>query len=616
MQKKLCAALGTYFLQSSVQWPRPLLHIAASLAHGDFVSEVRFLCTELSTSSTDLWQDQLSASHDAINQYLPALRDSQIILLLWLSGQLATDGAKVDSTNPACERIYEQMQILVRDVSILIENALHRPASQISSDVKKECLVCFLNWVNYAQPMWPTKPEALEHLRRLVPGLSMLLLDPRLEHEAMDIFRDVLETYTTFFQPQHMTTLAEIIFNNVRPRMLQSLHEQEPEVISVAQFVIAYGIANIQQIVEQPENEIMSKAPLALIMAILEAPGYPGDDDEASLHSIEFWNTYIEYVNDITYSSADIETPLHWVSSARSTCMSLTHLLWQKMRTPDAETANEWTEAESEGFKEFRMDASDLMLSIYVFLGVEMLQSLVTIILSALEHGQWQELEAALFAVNTLADNVLADQTAENTLTPVFSSSLYRIVGDFSQAMPTQARRTAVDTLGSYGAYIERHAEFLPDTLRFLFASLENPGLYLSAAKSIAELCSTCRASLTNELDGFLAQYNNFAQGETSEPYTNEKVIGAIAAIVQAVQPESAKARPLSALLDIIEGTVGNARDQSNPELLELWGASAIECLAAVGKNMQSEEDGPIDLSNDNTAPVDKKSFWQTTDGT
>ena len=564
---------------------------------------------------TDLWQDQLSPSHDAINQYLVALGDTQIISLLWLSGQLATDGARVDSTNQTSDRVHKQMELLVQDASTLIEHALSRPASQISSSVKRECLVCFLNWVNYAQPMWPKNPQALEHLRRLVPSLSMLLMDPQLEHEAMDIFRDVLESYTTFFQPPHMQVLAEIICNNIRPRMLQSLQHQEPEVISVAQFVIAYGIANIQQIVEQPDNETMSKAPLSLIMAILEAPGYPGDDDEVSLHSIEFWNTYVEYVNEETYSSADIKTPLHWVSSARSTCMSLTHLLWQKMRTPDAETAIEWTEAESEGFKEFRMDASDLMLTTYVFLGVEMLQSLVTIILNTLEHKQWQELEAALFAINNLADNVLENQVAEGTLTPVFRSSLYRVVGDFSQDMPTQARRTAVDTLGQYGAYIERHAEFLPDTLRFLFASLENLGLYLSAAKSIAELCSTCRASLTGELDGFLAQYNNFAQSETSEPYTNEKVIGAIAAIVQAVKPESAKVRPLSALLDIVEGQLATARTAPNAELVEIWGVSAIECLAAVGKNMQTEDDAPIDLDDDNTAPVDKKSFWQTTEG-
>ncbi|KAM3417175.1 hypothetical protein BST61_g5436 [Cercospora zeina] len=585
-------------LIAPVPWARPLLHLAASMAQGDFVDS-----------------DQLSASHDAIALYLPLLAESQLVTLLWLAGQLATDGAKVDSTNAASDEVHLQMETIVQDVSKVVDHAMSRPSAPHSQRVRADCLSCFLNWVNYAQPMWPAKPEALEYLRRLMPSLTKLLVEPELEHDAMEVFRDVLESYTTFFQPQYMEILANIVFNHIRPRLLQALQEQEPEVISIAQLVIAYGVANVQQIVEQPENEMGSRVPLSLIMAILKAPGYPGDDDEASLHSIEFWNTYIEYVNDVTYSSPSIKTPLVWVSSARATCMTLTNLLWQKMRTPDAETAKDWTDAESEGFKEFRMDASDLMLSIYVFMGAEMLQSLVTIIIKALEQQQWPELEAALFCINTLADNVLEDSDAESMLTPIFRSSLYRVVGDFSQSMPTQARRTAVDTLGSYGAYIERHAEFLPDTLRFLFASLENPGLYLSAAKSIAELCSTCRNSLTGELDGFLAQYNNFAQGETIEPYTKEKVIGAIAAIVQAVQPESAKAGPLSALFDIVDGMVANARAAPNPELAEELCVSAVDCLAAVGKNMQSEDDAPIDLYEDDAAPATKDTYWQTAEG-
>ncbi|CAK1366342.1 unnamed protein product [Cercospora beticola] len=598
VRKKLCGALGTYFLQTPVQWARPLLHLAASMAKGDVVETA-----------------QLSASHDAISQYLPVLAESQIVTLLWLAGQLATDSAKVDSTNAAEEEVHTQMETIVQDVSKIIEHAMSRPSAPYSQRIRADCLACFLNWVNYAQPMWPAKPEALEYLRRLIPSLAQLLIEPELEHDAMEVFRDVLESYTTFFQPQYMEILANIIVTHIRPRLIQALQDQEPEVISIAQLVIAYGIANIQQIVEQPENEMASRVPLSMITAILEAPGYPGDDDEASLHSIEFWNTYIEYVNEVTYSNPSIKTPLIWVASARATCMTLINLLWQKMRTPDAETAKDWSDAESEGFKEFRMDASDLMLSVYVFLGAEMFQSLVTIILNALEQQQWQELEAALFCVNNLADNVLEDSDAESILTPVFRSPLYRVVGDFSQGMPTQARRTAVDTLGSYGAYIERHAEFLPDTLRFLFASLENPGLYLSAAKSIAELCSTCRSSLTGELDGFLAQYNNFARGETSEPYTNEKVIGAIAAIVQAVKPESAKAGPLSALFDIIDGMVANARAALNTETTEELCVSAVDCLAAVGKNMQTEDDSPIDLYNDDAAPANKQTYWQTSEG-
>lgn len=535
--------------------------------------------------------------------------------MLWLSGQLATDATKVETTSPASAQVHDQMELLVQDASRLMHYALDQPVGPNTTKVKAESLVCFLNWVNYAQPMWPNKPDALQYLRQLVIPLASLLTDELLQSEAMDVFRDILESYTSFFQPQHMDLITTIIREHVQSRLVQGLRDMEPEVLPVAQLVIAHGIANIQQIVEHPEKDATT---LQLIFAILQAPGYPGDEDEVSIHTIEFWNTYIEFVNEVTYSNTSTETEQSWVNQAKTTCTSLTTLLWQKMKTPEAEVAKEWTDAESEGFKEFRMDASDLMLSVYLFLGSGMLQQLVDLALGALQNQEWQDLEAALFCINTLADNVLEEQAAEDMLLGIFRSPLYRIVGDFNVTMPTQARRTAVDTLGAYGQYIERHAEFLPDTLRFLFASLENPGLYLSAAKSIALLCSTCRTSLTGELDGFLAQYNRFAQSETSEPYTNEKVIGAIAAIVQAVSPDSAKAQPLCALLDIVDGMIASARqygEQSNSAMAETLGVSAIDCLAAIGKNLQSEDDTPVDLYEDTPHSKDQNSYWLSQEG-
>ncbi|KXT04915.1 hypothetical protein AC578_3430 [Pseudocercospora eumusae] len=598
VRKKLCAALGTYFLKSPIPWNRPLLHLAASFQQGDALQE-----------------EQLPAAHDAFDQFLPLLSESQLIIMLQLCGQLATDATKVDTTSPESAQVHNQMEQLVQDASRLMRSALDRPMRPLSGKVKAETLVCFLNWVNYAQPMWPSKPDALQHLRQLVVPLVGLLTDELLQFEAMDVFRDILESYTSFFQPQHMDVITTVIQEHVQSRLLQGLQDMEPEVLPVAQLVIAHGIANIQHIVENPEQ---NGATLQLIFAILQAPGYPGDEDEVSIHTIEFWNTYIEYVNDVTYSNTSTETQQPWVMQAKATCTNLTAVLWRKMKTPEAEIAKEWTDAESEGFKEFRMDASDLMLSIYVFLGSGMLQQLINLALNALQSQNWQDLEAALFCINTLADNVLEEQAAEDMLLAIFRSPLYRIVGDFSISMPTQARRTAVDTLGAYGQYIERHAEFLPDTLRFLFASLENHGLCLSAAKSIASLCSTCRSSLTGELDGFLAQYNRFAESETSEPYTNEKVIGAIAAIIQAVTPDSAKARPLCALLDIVDGMIASARQfgqQSNPDMADVIGTSAIECLAAIGKNLQSEDDTPIDLYEDQVKPKDQQSFWLSQDG-
>ncbi|SMY26717.1 unnamed protein product [Zymoseptoria tritici ST99CH_1A5] len=601
VRKKLCGALGTYLLQSSTPWQRPLLHLAASFHRGDAVPE-----------------DQLSSAHDAISQFLPLMSESQLVTLLWLSSQLATDGTKMDTTTPAHAKLHQQMEQLVDDASKVMQHAVMVPVTQMetSFNLRGQLLSCFLNWINYAQPMWNTKQDALEHLRQLVPALATLLTIPDDNYaEALDVFRDVLEGYTSFFQPQHMELLASIVGQHVGPQMLEQLQAADPEVLPLAQFVIAYGVANVQQVVEQPDNEHGSKMILQLLLAILEGPGFPGDDDEVSILSIEFWNTYIEYVNDAVYSMNQNEAPPAWLERDRETCLTLTVRLWSKLRTPPAEISNNWTQGEDEAFREFRIDAADLMLSLYLRLSSDMLQQFITIALQSLQQQDWQDLEAALYCINTVADNVLENEPGEKLLAQLFSSPLFKVIADFSLPVPSVTRRTAVDLLGSYGAYIERHAEFLPDTLRFLFASLENVGLSLSASKSIALLCSTCRSSLTGDVNDFIEQYKRFATGETSEGYTNEKIIGAIAAIIQAMTPESAKAQSLSALLDIVDGMVENAKQLSNPADAHDLGVSALECLASMGKNLQIPDDVPIDVYDDDEKPVDPNNYWSSSPG-
>lgn len=264
----------------------------------------------------------------------------------------------------------------------------------------------------------------------------------------------------------------------------------------------------------------------------------------------------------------------------------------------------------------YRQDASDLMLSIYVLLRNQMLQQIIRLTLSSLQESQWRGVEAGLFCLNNVAENVMEDQESEDSMGPVFQSSLFREIADFSQPIPAQARRTAVDMLGSYGLYIEKHPEFLPDTVSFLFAALEKGGLANVAAKSIASLCSACRANLTGHLSGFLEQYRRFLDSPTCETYTKEKVIGAIAAIIQALQPESAKAEPLLALLEYVHKDIASAKQHaanSDPEMTELVGVSALECLASIGKGLQVPDDVPVVL--DAETPMGTGNFWATEPG-
>ncbi|KXL48441.1 hypothetical protein M433DRAFT_63187 [Acidomyces richmondensis BFW] len=598
--KKLCSALTTYFLRSPMIWKCPLLHVAVSLQRGEVIPG-----------------DNIQTGAD-ISSILQPLDLHQIVALLWFSGTLADELGRTEIHTPSNGRLHTQMESIVQEASGLMLHAFTSSLDDDAKMAKKESLKSFSNWVDYAQPVWPSKPECLQYLRDLIPTALQCMVDPVLQVSAMNCFREILESYTSFFKPSHMESLAIVISDKLQPTFLELLGQRHPEALNYGQMVIAFGNANVQHVVENPDDMAGSITVLKLHFEILRSPGHPGDEDELSSLSIEFWNTYVEYINDVIFSKGADDPEPSWLSYARTVLTQLIELLWAKMWTPQAEVAKGWSDAESEAFKDFRVDATDLMLSIYVCCGNDMLKRLVLLALRSLEANEWRAVEAALFSLNALSDNMMENDRSDGILDSIFSSNLFRDAGDFSKNIPSQARRTAIDMLGNYGQYLESHAEYLPDAVRFLFSSLEMAHLANTAAKSIATLCSTCRSSLTNELDGFLLQYKRFLSGPTSDPYTKEKVIGAIAAIIQALKSEEAKAQPLLALLENVERDVEASKSYAaagDTEMADLTGVTALHCLASIGRGMQVPADIPIDIYDDDQKPEDRSNFWNTEEG-
>lgn len=597
--RKLCSTLVTFFTRAPLRWQKPLYHLLCSFRHGDALSS-----------------DEMTSINMPSSELIPALSITQLLSLYTFSSTLADEIGKIEFSYPSQAGLHVQMEKEVIDASILMRHGLQSGADQ---KLRGEALRCFLTWANYAQPIWPTKPDTLQYLQDLLePAIQCLLLDDA-DADALDVFIDLLESYTSFFQRHHLDALASIIRSHFGPQLEESLREQGAVYNPAGQLVVSYAIAVIEDIVEKPDGE-RAQVTLPLLAAILKAPGHPGEDDELSTITIEFWNTYIEYVNDELFSQEAHDNAPDWLPSAKSITSEITTLLWRKMFTPPGEVTQQWGDAEKDAFRSFRTDATDLLVSMYLFLTSDMLQQLVQLALEALQQQQWRALEAAMLCLNALADNVLEDQMSDDYLAPLFTSGLFRTMGDFTQKIPTQTRRTGIDMLGNYGPYIERHPESLPDAVRFLFASLETAAFANISAKSIALLCSTCRHNLTGELDGFLAQYHRFLGGPTSDPYTKEKVIGGVAAIIQALSPESAKVAPLSALLENVERDVAFAKETmaagGDVELAQLTGVTALQCLASVGKALQVPDDVPIDLyDDDDNNQNEKANFWISEEG-
>lgn len=473
--------------------------------------------------------------------------------------------------------------------------------------------------------MWPTKPEALEHVRSISPSVFRYLISENdLESEALDVVRDILDTYTSFFRPEDMQLLGQVIVSRLGPRMLELFQEEQfDEAADFGEVIVAYSKAVVQDIMYSPTSDHSQYLFTLLGDKILREPkSWPGWNDSLSASTVDFWNTYVELVID-TQFSLDLNAPRpSWLAPAKDVLPGVVDALCFKMQIPPTEITDCWEDQEKSLYREFRTDATDCVGSMFVLKGSEIQIQLVQLLLSSLKAKAWRPLEAAMYCLSMLVDNILEGNSDQTPLASVFGSSLFREVADFTQQIPPQTRRTAVDMLGYYGDYIEQHAEYLPDALRFLFASLEAPALANSSAKSIALLCSACRQSLTSELDGFLSQYQRFLQSSTCDSYTKEKVVGGIASIIQALQPESLKIRPLMALLDNVSQDAERTRqymEAGDPESAESTGVSALTCLASIGRASQVPEDVPIlldDDENDAQAAKEKAEVWSSAEGT
>lgn len=316
-----------YFVRSPEPWESPLLHLAASFHRGDAVPP-----------------NEAEASN--MNSLVTSLKPFQLQALLWFAGMLAEEVGRVDANVHTHAKFHAQMEHIVRDASTLMSWSFQ----QNGSFVKAEALRSFLTWINYAQPVWPRKPEALQYLRDLIGRATECLFDRELFQEALDIFRDILESYTSFFRPEDMEMLARVIYEYIRPSLESALFERESDGQHVlyGQFIIAFGCANIQQVVEDPDDQFGSRSIVKLHLDMNAADGYPGDDDQLSAQSIEFWNTYIEYVNDVLFSKdSDDPDPL-WLSRAKTVLMQAFQQLWKKMLTPPSTVAQHWSDDEHE----------------------------------------------------------------------------------------------------------------------------------------------------------------------------------------------------------------------------------------------------------------------------
>lgn len=152
--------------------------------------------------------------------------------------------------------------------------------------------------------------------------------------------------------------------------------------------------------------------------------------------------------------------------------------------------------------------------------------------------------------------------------------------------------------------------------LNYLFTTLSAPSLARNASKSIAQLCSSCRDTLTGELSTFLYQHEVFTNTPPADDLAKERVVCAISYVIQAVETEEEKERPVTILLGLIQKDVQICLSLVRQGQFDTGKDAALlvlRCLTSMGRGLQVPDDIPIVLeAEDGNSPP---SFWEQEKG-
>jgi hypothetical protein len=476
----------------------------------------------------------------------------------------------------------------------------------------------------------------LSPLKTLTKIAITCLVQSDMYEVTVELFSDILANYSRFLDEEDLQILFEL-FNSPWSserygRLVQG--DFEFDSLQYGQLMLAFGDATVQDLARK--EDVSSQQFLSALSGLLTAKGYAVAEDRIFVPALEFWSTFVEVLIDSLYSDEGIvpevsgrvegnsqftehgvlgETQQRaaesWFSAARSHVMQAIESCWRKIQFPPPEVFATWDSVDRVGFADARKDVADLLQSSYTLTGTLLFSLFANMTLKSLARGSWEELEASLFCIGALADCIDED-ACDSLLASIFSSSLFDVLANKNIQSPLRTRQTTLTLIGQYDGYFERHTESLPSALIFLFEALKTPALASTASRSVYSLCSSCRRALTGDVNVFLQQYGDLASQRNLDGLVKERIVGAIAAIIQAVPTEEERKRLTSQLIQYVQIDFEHCLKftaTNNLEEAEAVGLEALRCLASIAKGLQAPGDVPVDLDNTEGSDVSAQ-FW------
>jgi hypothetical protein len=373
--------------------------------------------------------------------------------------------------------------------------------------------------------------------------------------------------------------------------------------------VLAYGEAQMENLLENTTSNEKGPAAreiLEIMQELLRCEGYPELEDEVIPRALEFWNAFVEFVED----SISEGTGSAWIEYANQHVIRMAQQICAKVKLPSWEEWEALSVEERRMLRDFRTDVKDLLQSSYRIVGTSLVEFFVNKAFEGTSKLDWHEAESALFCLVALEASL--ETKNDQLFTSLFESQLYTLV--LEDQDPSQiTRRTAIDLLGQSTMVFKRNTQYLPAALNFLFPSLQHPKTSDQASRSIYSLCSTCRKELVPELNTFLTQYELFISLANVSEFAVERISGAIGVLLQALPLLSQTISGVETLLKYVAGGLASAKDFLSKGQIDegrMIASKSMRCLSSIAKSLQAPSDDnfvDLDAEEEQTPDIDEK---------
>lgn len=454
--------------------------------------------------------------------------------------------------------------------------------------------------------------------------LEVALFSSDVFASAMELFAEILSSHQGFLTTQHVSMLLDFcgtpLASEYYARLVQG--DDSVECVQLGLCLLALGDIRIDNFLLETRDR-HSHQLLEQLCGLLTVKGYPVVEDRIFVPAVEFWSTVVETVAEEVLSDDD-RGGSQSAHDLKQYAIRAVHSAYSKIMLPPPEVFTEWDSADREGFMDARKDVADLLQAMHAISGRDLVSRFADLILQAVSGGLWVELEAAAFCLGAMAECVSRSPTHDDLLTAVFSPGFFNMVQPCESSVPMRTRQSCIALIEKYADYFERNTSSLPNALNLLFSVMDDSPLGGAASKSIFRLCRSCRPALVSEASAFVAEYRTIATQRQVDCLANERIVGAIGAIIQAIDEPETQVTVLHQLLDILfgdvqacllatgtspAGAVGDdprlyrcgrkcLSDVAPGEVPLHTAIRVLRCLVAIGKGLQAPGDIPVDVES------------------